>query len=117
MPNDLVPTRCQPVETSPWDDPPLDPGEGDDFFSEERRSRRGRKADQDAEDARRRGDRVFAHIREEDAAAERQGRYDPGDAWTWTILILIAVIGIAICSAAYFFPHGPDTAQPPIHVY
>jgi len=116
MSNELVPVSPEPVEGTQWNVPPLDVV-GDDYFSEERRAPRGLKAERDAEAAKRRGDDGFAYLREEDAHAERQGRWDKGDLRTWLIIFAIAVIGVVLCASAYFFPAGPHAGQPNIKVY
>ena len=92
-----------------WDMPPDQPHPHTSRFPSSRRQRAGRAADiadQDAADARARGDRDFAFTREGDAADLRQSPWDWGDFRTWAIIVGLCV-GIFLFSAfVYFMPQG-----------
>ena len=92
-----------------WDTPPDQPRPRLDNFVPTRRRRSGSAADhadQDAADARSRGDGEFAFTREGDAADHRQSPWDWGDFRTWMIIVGMCVAVFAFTAFVYFMPQG-----------
>ena len=77
-------------------------------------------ADQDAADARKRGDKEFAFTRESDAADLRQTPWDWGDLRTWLIIGGMCVGVFLFTAFVYFMPEGRhaqnDGAEPVPHI-
>ena len=102
-----------------WDTPPDQPRPLKSQFTPVRRRKAGEAAqiaDDDAADARRRGDSAFAFTREGDAADLRQSPWDWGDLRTWLIIAAMC-LGVFIFTAfVYFMPQGRhnqnDGAEP-----
>jgi len=106
-----------------WDTPPDQPRPRTDSFSPMRRRRSGQAADiadQDAADARARGDKDFAFTREGDAADLRQSPWDWGDLRTWMIIAGMCVGVFLFTAFVYFMPQGRhaqnDGAEPVPHI-
>lgn len=103
-----------------WDTPPDQPRPRTDNFSPSRRRRSGHAADiadQDAADARRRGDKEFAFTREGDAADLRQTPWDWGDFQTWAIIVGMCIGIFALTAFVYFMPqgrHGQNDGPEPV---
>ena len=104
-----------------WDTPPDQPRTNN--FSPMRRRRSGQaagNADQDATDARARGDKEFAFTREGDAADLRQSPWDWGDLRTWLIIAAMCFGVFAFTAFVYFMPQGRhsqnDGAEPVPHI-
>ena len=92
-----------------WDTPPDKPRPRTDNFTPTRRRRSGfgaEHADQDAADARSRGDNAFAFTREGDAADYRQSPWDWGDFRTWTIIVGMCLAIFVFTAFIYFMPQG-----------
>lgn len=92
-----------------WDTPPDKPRPRTDNFTPTRRRRSGfgaEHAEQDAVDARSRGDNAFAFTREGDAADYRQSPWDWGDFRTWTIIVGMCLAVFVFTAFIYFMPQG-----------
>ena len=108
--NQLVPTRSAPPD--PWDSPPIDhQGQMRNTSTEVA------KALQDAQDAKRRGDHSLAVLRQGDAEALSQKRWDWGNRRTWMIVAALSLFGLMISIAALWLPAGQHAANPPIYLY
>lgn len=106
-----------------WDAPPDLPRPRTDRAIPMRRRRAGHAADiadDDAADARNRGDKEFAFTRESDAADLRQSPWDWGDLRTWLIIGGMCVGVFLFTAFVYFMPHGQhaqnDGAEPVPHI-
>ncbi len=91
-----------------WDRPPTDPRPNPHSgpIHDNRSESGARRADQDASQAKARGDVSFAKMREGDAADLRQSRWDWGDLRTW-IWIAAMCLGFLLFGAfVYFMPQG-----------
>ena len=109
-----------------WDTPPDQPARANPNFKTQRRMKDGydaRTADEDAADARSRGDTTFAVLRETDAAEHRQSNWDWGDFRTWAIIFGMCAAYLLISAMIYFLPQGRHNQKdgplstPPIRVY
>lgn len=92
-----------------WDTPPDQPRSQQRTFTSGRQRKAGgaaKIADQDAADARRRGDNEFAFVREGDAAEMRQNPWDWGDLRTWLIIVGLCAAVFAFSAFVYFMPQG-----------
>lgn len=136
MANDLVrwgpldgdgyPERDEPDtqdDNEQWDTPPDQPRPRRDPAAPIRPRRSGQAAgiaDQDAADARSRGDKEFAFTRESDAADLRQTPWDWGDLRTWLIIGGMCVGVFLFTAFVYFMPEGRhaqnDGAEPVPHI-
>ncbi len=106
-----------------WDMPPDQPRPRMDQTVPMRRRRAGRAADiadEDAADARKRGDKAFAFTREGDAADLRQSAWDWGDLRTWLIIGGMCAAVFLFTAFVYFMPQGrhaqDDGAEPVPHI-
>lgn len=106
-----------------WDTPPDQPHPRGDRAVPVRRRRAGRAADiadDDAADARSRGDKEFAFTREGDAADLRQSPWDWGDLRTWLIIGAMCLGVFLFTAFVYFMPEGRhaqnDGAEPVPHI-
>ena len=92
-----------------WDLPPDQPRSRVVGFTDSRRRKEGRSAqiaEDDAADARRRGDNEYAFTREGDAEDHQQSPWDWGDLRTWLIIVGLCVGMFLFTAFVYFMPEG-----------
>ncbi len=104
-----------------WDTPPDQPRPNTPPAMRRRRAGYAADiADQDATDARSRGDGEFAFTREGDAADLRQSPWDWGDLRTWLIIAGMCLGVFLFTAFVYFMPQGrhaqDDGAEPVPHI-
>ena len=74
-------------------------------------------AEEDASQARQKGDATFAAVRETDAEELTQTRWDWGDLRTWLWIAAMFFGFLLLVALCYFLPEGRHASPPPIRVY
>ncbi len=124
MANDLVRWGAAPDDepnVGGWDLPPTNPRPGPAHSVGNQRA--AGQAQQDAAQARARGDGTFAVQREADAGDLQQKRWDWGDLRTWAWIVGMCAAFLLFCVFVYVLPQSRHNQNdlpaptPPIRVY